>query len=87
MFYLAQINIARALAPVDDPLMVGFMTKLDEINALAEGSPGFIWRLKSDSGNATDIRVYEDQSILLNMSVWASLETYADLSIKAPIAR
>lgn len=72
--HLAQLNIGRILAPVDDPIMYGFMSKLDEINALAERSPGFVWRLKTDEGNATAIRPYEDPTVLVNMSVWESLE-------------
>jgi hypothetical protein len=72
--HLAQLNIGRILAPVDDPIMYGFMSKLDEINALAERSPGFVWRLKTDEGNATAIRPYEDNMLLVNMSVWESLD-------------
>lgn len=71
--HLAQINIARALAPMDSETMSGFVARLDEINALADGSPGFVWRLQSEAGNATDYRPYDDDRILLNMSVWESL--------------
>jgi len=74
MFHLAQVNIGRMIAPLNDPLMAGFVAKLDEVNALADNSPGFIWRLKTEEGNATDVRAYEDDLILFNMSVWASLE-------------
>src|SRR5258708_26747682 len=78
MYQLAQVNIGRLLAPLDDPQIAGFVAKLDEINALADKSPGFIWRLQSNEGNATSYRPYEDEKILLNMSVWASLESYTD---------
>lgn len=71
-FQLAQINIARALAPMEDPVMAGFVARLDEINALAESSPGFVWRLKTDAGNATSLRPYDDDRILVNLSVWES---------------
>jgi hypothetical protein len=71
---LAQINIGRARAAIDTPLMAGFVARLDEINALAETSPGFVWRLKTDEGNATTLQPYEDERILINMSVWASPE-------------
>jgi hypothetical protein len=71
---LAQLNIAHAIAPLDDPLMAGFTEQLDAINQLAEQSPGFIWRLQSDSGNATYISYDADPLIIANMSVWASLE-------------
>jgi hypothetical protein len=75
-FHIAQINIGRLIAPIDDPRIAGFVAELDPINALADRSPGFIWRLQSYEGNATDI-VYsnDDPTIILNMSVWASIET------------
>lgn len=73
-YHIAQINIASMLAAIDDPLLEGFVAQLEAINALAEGSPGFVWRLQSDSGNATDIAAYEDALILINMSVWESIE-------------
>jgi len=71
---LAQVNIARAKGPLDGPVMAGFVARLDEINALAERSPGFVWRLQDGDGNATAIRAYEDESILVNLSVWESVE-------------
>jgi hypothetical protein len=77
MYYLAQVNIARMLAPLTDPLMSGFVAELDAINALADNSPGFVWRLQTSEGNATDIRPYEDDLILVNLSLWVSL---ADLT-------
>lgn len=72
--HLAQVNIARALATIDDPRMAGFVARLDDINALAESSPGFVWRLKTDEGNATSVRPYDDDRILVNLSVWKSPE-------------
>ena len=73
-FHLAQINIARLLAPVDDPRIADFVRQLDEVNALAEAAPGFIWRLKSDAGNATEIAYNDDPFVIVNMSVWTSVE-------------
>lgn len=73
-FHLAQINVARALAPLDTPKLAGFVARLDEINALADRSPGFLWRLQSDSGNATDIQVSDDPQFIVNMSVWQDLD-------------
>jgi hypothetical protein len=72
--HLAQVNIARMLAPLEDPLMAGFVARLDEINALADRSPGFVWRLQTEAGNATYIRPYEDDRIIVNLSVWESVE-------------
>lgn len=73
---LAQLNIGRMLAPLDSPLLKGFADGLDHINALAEAAPGFSWRLKDDeTDDATSIRMFEDDWILVNMSVWQSQET------------
>jgi len=75
-YHIAQVNIGRVRYPTDDPRMAGFMTTLDEINVLAERSPGFVWRLQTPAGNATYLRPYDDDdSILINMSVWQSVET------------
>ena len=75
---LAQINIARLLAPIDNPRIADFVAQLAEINALAEAAPGFIWRLKSDSGNATDVAYNDDPFVIVNMSVWESIEALRD---------
>ncbi|WP_193161500.1 DUF3291 domain-containing protein [Microbulbifer hainanensis] len=72
-FHLAQINIARAQAPLDHPVMKGFVDQLDAINALADRSPGFVWRLQTEEGDATAINVFGDELIIVNMSVWTSL--------------
>ena len=71
-YRLAQCNVGRAKGPMDGPVMAGFAARLDDINALAERSPGFVWRLQTAAGNATSIHVFEDESILMNMSVWES---------------
>lgn len=87
-WHLAELNVARALAPLDTPLLADFVARLDEVNQLAEQSPGFIWRLKGDSGNATDVRVDEDPLFLVNLSVWASVEALFDFvyrSAHAPV--
>jgi heme-degrading monooxygenase HmoA len=72
--HLAQINIGRLIAPIDDPRIAGFVSQLDPINQLAEESQGFVWRLQSESGNATDIVYNDDPSLMVNMSVWESRE-------------
>lgn len=71
---LAQVNIARMKAPLDSPIMAGFVARLDEINALADRSPGFVWRFQTSEGNATYLRPYDDDRILFNLSVWESVE-------------
>jgi len=72
--YLSQINIGRLVAPLDDPRIADFVAQLDAVNGLAERSPGFVWRLKSEGGNATDIPYSNDPLMLVNMSVWESVE-------------
>jgi len=72
--HLAQINVGRFVAPIDHPRMAGFVAQLDPINALADRSPGFIWRLQSESGNATDIPYNDDPLMAVNISVWENLE-------------
>jgi hypothetical protein len=75
-FHLAQANIGRFRAPLEDPIMEGFRMQLDPINALADESPGFVWRLQTEEGNATGIRPdAEDALMAINMSVWESLES------------
>jgi hypothetical protein len=71
-FHLAQINIGRLRAPVTDPMIAGFVARLEDINALADRAPGFVWRLQTDEGNATSIRAFEDPLLALNMSLWES---------------
>ena len=81
--HLAQMNVATALHDLDDPRMADFMMRLDEVNALAENSPGFVWRLKSDSGNATDIQATDDPRLIVNMSVWESVEALFDFAYRS----
>ena len=71
---MAQLNVGRAVAPLDDPRLADFMNWLDEINALAERSPGFIWRLQGDNGNNTDLKVNDDPLFIVNLSVWESID-------------
>ena len=82
-WYVAQLNIAKALYPEEDKRMHEFYSQLDEINALADASPGFIWRLQSESGNATDIEVGGDPVLIVNMSVWESVEALFDFAYKS----
>lgn len=73
--HLAQVNIAIMRAPLDSPIMAGFMALLDEINTLGENRPGFVWLLKSDNGQgATSIQAFDDKRIIVNMTVWESVE-------------
>ena len=82
-YQLAQINIGRLVAPIDDPRIAEFVAQLDPINAIADRAPGFVWRLQSESGNATDIAYNEDPSINVNMSVWESLDALREYAYKS----
>lgn len=81
-FQLAQINIAKARATMDSDIMKGFVDRLDEINALADKSEGFVWRLQTDEGDATSIQAYDDPMIIVNMSVWQDLESLKNFVYK-----
>ena len=75
---LAQLNIASARYPLDAPEIHEFTDNLERINGLAEQSPGFVWRLKDESGDATHIRLFDDPDLLVNMSVWDNLPSLTD---------
>lgn len=89
--HLAEINIGRLAAPLDSPQLKDFVDNLSRINALAEASPGFVWRLTGEGNNATDIRPFDDDPMMaINMSVWtdlASLGAYVYRSDHVSIMR
>ena len=88
--HLAQVNIGRARGPMDGPVMAGFVALLEEINALADHSPGFVWRLQTESGDATALRPYDDARVLVNLSVWQGideLKTYVYRGAHAAVMR
>ncbi len=74
-WHLAQVNIGRLVAPYPDPRVVPFFDALDRINEAADAAPGFVWRLKEDSGNAMGIRYSPDPLLAINMSVWRDAES------------
>ena len=89
-FNLAQINVGRLVAPIDDPRLAGFVSQLDPVNALADSAPGFVWRLQTPEGSATAIRPFENENTLINMSVWQdadSLRKFVYRSAHADILR
>lgn len=69
-YQLAQLNVARIKGPMDSPIMAEFVANLDRVNALAEQSPGYVWRLKTDEGNATSVSSPLGDDVIVNMSVW-----------------
>lgn len=74
-YELAQLNIGIIRGPMDSPIMAEFAANLARINALADSSPGFLWRLQTEAGDATAIRPFEDENMLLNMSVWRDADS------------
>jgi hypothetical protein len=77
-YHLAQVNVAQLAAPLDSPRLADFVAALDPINALADDAPGFVWRLQTEDGDATAIRAFPDDRIIVNLSVWESVEALAD---------
>ena len=89
--HLAQVNVARPLAPLDSEQLADFVANLEPVNARADAAPGFVWRLQDEAGDATSFRVFDD-SIMVNLSVWESVEAlrafvYADREHLAVLRR
>jgi hypothetical protein len=72
--HVAQVNVARALEPLDSPLLADFVAALAPVNALADAAPGFVWRLQTEDGDATSVRIDADPRVIVNLSVWSTLE-------------
>ena len=81
-YHLAQLNVGIATAALDSDVMADFMNNLDNVNALAEASPGFVWRLKADDGNATSLRPIDDRT-MVNMSVWTDAQSLSAFVFKS----
>src|SRR4051795_13659531 len=79
-FHLAQVNISRLLAPLDSELLSDFVAALEPVNALADTAPGFVWRLQTEDGDATAIRVFDDAELIVNLTVWTDLQSLATSS-------
>ena len=77
-FQLAQFNIALPREPLDRPLLAEFVAALAPVNAAADASPGFVWRLQTEEGDATGVRAFDDERLIVNMSVWESLQALRD---------
>lgn len=77
-YHLAQLNIALMRGAIDDPIMAGFVEQLEYINSVADRAPGFVWRLQTEDGDATAVRAFENDRIIVNMSVWESVVALHD---------
>jgi heme-degrading monooxygenase HmoA len=89
-YQLAQVNVGKARGEMTDPVMAEFVARLPEINALADQSPGFVWRLQTEQGDATALRPFEDPHVLINLSVWedlAALQAFVFRSAHAAVMR
>ncbi|MRX63407.1 DUF3291 domain-containing protein [Maribacter luteus] len=88
--HLAQVNIAKMKPPIDSPIMADFVNNLDSINAIADKSKGFVWRLKDEEDNATAIKIFDNDYLIINMSVWenaTSLKEYVYNSMHVEVLK
>lgn len=81
--HLAQLNVGRLRAPMDDPMIDDFRMNLAPVNALAEVSPGFVWRLQDETGDATSIKPFGDELEIVNLTVWTSIDALADFTYRS----
>ncbi len=81
-YHLAQLNIARMKFALDAPEMADFVARLEDVNALADRSPGFVWRLQTEEGDATSIDFF-GADLLVNMSVWRDLESLRNYAFRS----
>lgn len=77
MVHIAHLNIARMIDDADSATMAPFMAQLADINAIADAHPGFVWRLQDEAGDATAIQPTADARLLINLSVWESIDALA----------
>ncbi|MEX0785130.1 MAG: DUF3291 domain-containing protein [Dehalococcoidia bacterium] len=82
-FHIAQYNIARMRAPLEDLIMAGFVSRLDELNHLGDRTPGFVWRHQEADGTSTSVRPYEDERIIINLTVWESIEALHEFTYRS----
>ena len=80
---LAQINIGRLVGPEGDPRVQPFFDALDQVNALADSADGFVWRLQSEAGNATDLQATPDPQLIVNLSVWTGIEALSAFAYRS----
>lgn len=84
-FHLAQLNIGVLREPLESERMTGFVEGLDPVNATADEAPGFVWRLQTEDGDATSIRAFEDDLMIVNLSVWESIEALRAFVYASPL--
>ncbi|MDP2674397.1 MAG: DUF3291 domain-containing protein [Dehalococcoidia bacterium] len=82
-YHLAQYNLARLLAPLDHPQIADFVANLHRINTLGDRSPGFVWRLQTDDGTSTSVRVRGDELVIVNFTLWESAEALFEFTYRS----
>src|SRR5689334_1068257 len=82
-YHLAQLNIGRIRGPIDGPIMKEFVDNLERINKVGDESPGFVWRMQTDSGNATEITYSDDEMMKANMTVWENIEALFEYTYRS----
>lgn len=83
LYHLCHLNIGPAKGPLHDPVMHGFVSRLDEFNNLAYQSPGFVWHLQIDINDPVQLAMYGEPGMLFNLSVWESVEALYDYVYKS----
>src|SRR4051794_37393656 len=83
-FELAQVNVARLTAPLGSVELRPFVERLAAVNAIADRSPGFVWRLQTPDGDATGVSVFDDAELIVNLSVWESIEALREFTYRIP---
>ena len=81
--HVAQVNVARMRGPIKGPVMAEFQRALDPVNLLAERSPGFVWRLQDEAGDATAIPFSDDALVIVNLSTWESVDALRDYTYRS----
>lgn len=82
-YQLAQLNVALSKAPKGDPLLKDFFDNVARINALADQSKGFVWRMQGDAENSHADAVFATPGLLINYSVWDSLDDLAAFTYRS----
>ena len=83
LLHIAQVNVSLPVEPLDTPRLADFVAALEPVNAVADVAPGFVWRLQTEDGNATAIRVLDDDRLIVNMSVWQSIEALGEFVFRS----
>ena len=82
-WHIAQINVSLPLEPLESQRLAPFVAALDPVNAVGEAAPGFVWRLQTEDGNATAVRVFDDDRLIVNLTVWESVEALGEFVFRS----